>query len=39
MKMELIKGGFTFLRKEVFYLGKGFVFLEKGEYADEMGFM
>ena len=39
MKMKLIKGDFTFLSKEVFYLGEGFVFVEKGEYADEMGFM
>ena len=37
--MKLIKGVFTFLIKDVFYLGKVFVFLEKDEYAEEMDFM
>ena len=37
---EINQVGFLILlRKRVFYLGKGIMTLEKGEYADEMGFM
>ena len=37
---EINQVGFLLLlSKKMFYLGKGIIILENGEYADKMGFM
>ena len=39
-EMKLIMRGFYFSKqKKLFYVGKGIIFLEEGEYAEEMDFM